>query len=62
MIWGGYVKEFSVEYYTADNDEENTKLSALYKKDIEKWKIDMETRALTEYYNRKIKIEQKIWF
>jgi len=62
MIWGGYVKEFSVEYYIADNDGENTKLSALYKKDIEKWKIDMETRALTEYYNRKIKIEQKIWF
>ena len=54
------MKEFSVEYYIADNDGENTKLSALYKKDIEKWKIDMETRALTEYYNRKIKIEQKI--
>ena len=37
-------------------------LSSLNEDEIEKWKEDMEVRALSEYYKQKIKIEdQKFW-
>ena len=52
--------EYKVEFFIASDDEENIKLSSLNEKDMEEWKKDMEARALSEYYNKKIKIRQKI--
>lgn len=44
-----------------DSGEENIELSALSENDMEQWKKDMEARALSAYYNKKIKIaDQKI--
>ena len=38
----------------------NPETYMLSEKDKEEWKKDMEARALREYYNKKIKIEQII--
>ncbi len=54
------MNEFVVEFFIASDDEENIKLSSLNEKDMEEWKKDMELRALSEYYNKEIKIKQKI--
>lgn len=48
--------EFSVEYFIVSDDEKSMKLSSLNEKDMEKWKKDTESRALSEYYNTRIKI------
>lgn len=50
--------DFRIEYYIDSKDNQNIKLSDLNEKDMEEWKKDMESRALSEYYNKKIK--QKI--
>ena len=52
--------DFRIEYYIDIGDGQNIKLSSLNEKDMEEWKKDMEARALSEYYNKKIKIKQKI--
>lgn len=52
--------DFRIEYYIKVGDEQNIKLSDLNEKDKEEWKKDMEARALSEYYNKKVKIIQKI--
>lgn len=52
--------DFRIEYYIDNGDDQNIKLSSLNEKDMEEWKKDMEARALSEYYNKKIKIRQKI--
>ena len=55
------MNEFVVELFIASDDEQDVKLSSLNEDEIEQWKKDMEARALSEYYNRKIKItDQKI--
>lgn len=54
--------EFRVEYYIDTGDEKKIKFSELSKKDKERWKKDMESRAISEYYNKKIKISEKIDF
>ena len=54
------MNDFRMEYYIDIGDEQNIKLSSLNEKDMEEWKKDMELRALSEYYNKKIKIKQKI--
>lgn len=54
--------EFRIEFYMDSGDNQNIKLSGLNEKDMEQWKKDMEARALNEYYNKKVKIRQKIWF
>ena len=51
--------DFRVEFYIDDGNLRNTKLSKLTGKEFEQWKKDMETRALSKYYNKKIKIKQK---
>ena len=57
------MNEFRVELFVADDDEQDIMLSSLNEDEMEKWKEDMEVRALSEYYKQKIKIEdQKIWF
>lgn len=51
--------DFRIEYYIDSKDNQNIKLSDLNEKDMEEWKKDMETRALSEYYKQKIKITDK---
>lgn len=51
--------EFRVEYYIDGEGEQNTKLLSLNEKYMEEWKIAMEARALSEYYNKKIKVSGK---
>lgn len=47
--------EYKVELFIA-NDEEDIKLSDFNHKDNEQWREDLEIQALSEYYNRKVKI------
>ena len=55
------MNEFKVELYIDNGNEENIKISSLNEKDMEQWKKDVETRALSEYYKQKIKVTgQKI--
>ena len=62
-MWGGRVNEFRIECYVSSDDTQKTKLSSLDKKDMLSWQKDMEARALSEYYNQKIKVSgKKIWF
>lgn len=57
------MNEFRVELFVASDGEQDIILSSLNEDEMEKWKEDMEVRALSEYYKQKIKIEdQKIWF
>ena len=55
------MNEFKVELFIASDDEQDIMLSSLNEDEMDKWKEDMEVRALSEYYNQKIKItDQKI--
>ena len=55
------MNEFRVELFIASDDEQDVMLSNLNEAEMEKWKEDMEVRALIEYYKQKIKFEnQKI--
>ena len=47
--------KMKVELFIA-NDEENIKLSDFNHKENEQWRKDLEVQALSEYYNRKVKI------
>jgi len=49
------MNEFRVELFI-DSGEEDIKLSSMNEKEMEQWKKNMELRALSEYYKRKIKI------
>ena len=53
------MNEFRVELFIASDDEQDVMLSILNEDEIEKWKEDMEVRALSEYYNQKIKITDR---
>lgn len=48
--------EFRIEYYIDNGDKKDIKLSDLDEKDTKQWKRDMEARALSEYYQEKIKV------
>ena len=55
--------EYKVEFFIANDDEQDVMLSSLNEDEVEQWKKDMEARALSEYHNQKIKIKsKKIWF
>ena len=55
------MNEFKVELFIASDDEQDIMLSSLNEEKIEKWKEDMEARALSEYYKQNIKVtNQKI--
>ena len=55
------MNEFVVELFVASDEEQDVMLSSLNEDEMEKWKEDMEVRALSEYYKQKIKFEnQKI--
>ena len=49
------MNEFVVELFIAGDDEQEVKLTSLKEDEMEKWKEDMEARALSEYHNQKIK-------
>ena len=49
--------EYTIEFLIANDDEQNINISSLNEKEMERWKKDMEARALSVYYNKKIKIE-----
>lgn len=53
------MNEFMVELFVASDDEQDVMLASLNEDEMEQWKKDMETRALSEYYNQKIKIKSK---
>jgi hypothetical protein len=53
------MNEFIIEYYIDSGDNQIIKLSSLNEKNMEQWKKDMEVRALSEYYNQKVKISSK---
>ena len=50
------MNEFRVELFIASDDEQDMMFSSLNGDEMEKWKEDMEVRALSEYYKQKIKI------
>lgn len=55
------MNDFRVELFVASDDEQDVMLSSLDEDEMEKWKEDMEVRALSEYYKQKIKTtDQKI--
>lgn len=55
------MNEFIIELFIDSQDEKNKELSCLDEKEANQWKIDLEARALAEYYKRQIKIfKQKI--
>lgn len=52
------MNEFRVELFI-DSGVENIEFSNFSQKNMEQWKKDMEVRALSEYYNQKVKISNK---
>lgn len=52
------MEAFKIEYYIDDNGIEK-KFSSMNKQEAEEWKKQTEAKALSEYYNRKIKIALK---
>jgi hypothetical protein len=53
------MNEFVVELFIASDDEQDVMLSSLSEGEMEQWKKDMEVRALSEYYNQKVKMSNK---
>lgn len=53
------MNEFVIELFIDSQDEKNKELSTLNEKEANQWKIDLEARALSEYYKRKVKISSK---
>ena len=51
--------DFRIEYFIESENAQSIRLSSLDESEIEEWKKDMESRALGEYYNQKIKISSK---
>ena len=52
------MEEYRVEYYIDINSNKTIKFSDINEKDKDKWKKDMESRAISEFYNKKIKISE----
>ena len=50
------MNEFRVELFIDGGENEKIEFSSMKEKEKEKWKKDMEERALSEYHNKKIKI------
>ena len=55
----GKVDEFMVEFFIDNGNDKEEKISSLSEKQLEDWKAGVELRALSEYYNKKIKISVK---
>lgn len=50
------MNEFRVERYISNDNMQNTEISNFDKKVIDQWKRNIEARALSEYYHKKIKV------
>ena len=50
------MKEFYMECYICSENAQEIKLSDFEESDKNRWKRDMEERALSEYYQKKIKV------
>lgn len=50
---------YRVEFFVADDDGEEKEFLELNEKDTNQWKKDLEARALSEYYNKKVKVSDK---
>ena len=53
------MNEFVVKFFITSDDEQDVMLSSLNEDEMEQWKKDIEVRALSEYYNQKVKISSK---
>ncbi len=53
------MSEFRIECYMSDNNAKDVKLSHLNEQDLTKWKKEVEAYALSNYYNKKIKLLSK---
>ena len=53
------MNEFVVELFIDSGEEDFEELSILNEKELNQFKIDLEAHALSEYYNRKIKISSE---
>ncbi|MBQ2940722.1 MAG: hypothetical protein IJD97_00660 [Clostridia bacterium] len=53
------MNEFVVELFVASVEDQDVMLSSLNEDEMEQWKKDMEARALSEYYKRKIMISEQ---
>ena len=51
--------DYNIEYCIDNGDERVIKLSGLNDKDLKEWRKDMEARALSEYYNKKVNVKIK---
>ena len=51
--------DFEVRLFIDNEDEQNEELTSLNEKELLQWKIDLEVRALSEYYGNKIKIPKQ---
>ena len=55
------MNEFTIKFFISNKDVECIEIIDLNNTELEPWKSDIEAKALSEYYNQKIKIEnQKI--
>ena len=48
--------EYSIKCYIANDEDENIRELNLNDKEMEEWKEDVMARALSEFYDKKIKI------
>lgn len=51
--------DYNIEYCIDNEDGRIIKLSGLNDKDLKEWRKDMEARALSEYYNKKVNVKIK---
>ena len=51
--------DYNIEYCIDNENGQIIKLSGLNDKDLKKGRKDMEARALSEYYNKKVKVKIK---
>lgn len=55
------MNEFTIELFIDNRDEKYIEISNLNNTELQPWRRDIEAKALSEYYNTKIKISnQKI--
>lgn len=50
--------DFKVECYITGEDDHDIRLCDLHEQDIREWKKQIEERALSEYYNKKIEVKE----
>ena len=54
------MKDFLVKCFVSGGGEQNICLSTFDEKLKKQWSIELEEKALSEYYQKKIKVKEKI--